>query len=134
MPSYFEIIALMGVMINDAIVLISRLNDLLKEGTDYVSAVYEATVSRFRPIVLTSLTTVAGLFPLILSNNPHADMVVPMAISLAYGLIIATFLTLILLPVLLLITNRIKVQIKYWRTGIMPKYADVEQAVIEMKN
>ena len=133
MPSYFGIIALMGVMINDAIVLISRLNDLLRDGKDYVAAVYEATVSRFRPIVLTSLTTIAGLFPLILSSNPHAGMVIPMAISLAYGLIIATFLTLVLLPVLLVVTNRIKVQIKYWRTGTMPKAADVEQAVIEIK-
>ena len=131
MPSYFGIIALMGVMINDAIVLISRVNNLLREGKDYLTAVYDATISRFRPIVLTSLTTVAGLFPLIFSNNPHAAMVVPMAISLAYGLIVATFLTLVILPVLLLVTNKIKVKIKYWRTGkkVLPR--DVEQAVIE---
>ncbi len=133
MPSYFGIIALMGVMINDSIVLISRVNGLLREGKDFMTSVYEATISRFRPIVLTSLTTIAGLFPLIFSDNSHAAMVIPMAISLAYGLIVATFLTLVILPVLLIVTNKIKVKIHFWRTGKQVLPRDVEQAVIEQK-
>ncbi len=132
MPSYFGLIALMGVMINDAIVLISRVNDLLREGKDYAAAVFEATVSRFRPIVLTSLTTIAGLMPLIFSGNTHAEMVVPMAISLAYGLIVSTFLTLAVLPALMTATNNLKVYIRYRMTGVRPDPREVEQAVIEL--
>lgn len=134
MPSYFGIVALIGVMVNDAIVLISRVNILLKEGKDYVTAVTDAAISRFRPIVLTSITTIAGLFPLILSPSPDASMVIPMAIAVAYGLMIATFLTLVLLPVLLIISNQIKVGKKWLWTGEKPSSEEVEAAVIEMKN
>ena len=133
MPSYFGMVALMGVMVNDAIVLISKFNDLLKQGKSVTDAVFEASVSRFRPIVLTSLTTVAGLFPLILSPSPDAAMVVPMAIAVAYGMIIATLLTLIMLPIMLLVVNKFKVWWKQlWVTEkISPEM--VEQAVVEMK-
>ena len=100
MPSYLGMVALMGVMVNDSIVMISTINDNLRNGINLTSAIYDAAVSRFRPIVLTSLTTIVGLGPLIAVNSPEANMVIPMAISLAYGLAIATFLNLILLPVL----------------------------------
>ncbi len=133
MPSYFGIVALVGVMVNDAIVLISRVNILLREGMDYTAAVYKAAVSRFRPIVLTSITTIAGLYPIILSPSSDARMVIPMAISVAYGLIVATFLTLVLLPVLLMVSNQIKVGRKWLWTGVKPSNEEVEQAVIELQ-
>ena len=100
MPSYLGMVALMGVMVNDSIVMISTINDNLRNGMNLTSGIFDAAVSRFRPIVLTSLTTIVGLGPLIVVNSPEANMVIPMAISLAYGLGIATFLNLILLPVL----------------------------------
>ncbi|MBI9034221.1 MAG: efflux RND transporter permease subunit [Bacteroidales bacterium] len=133
LPSYFGIVALMGVMVNDAIVLISRVNQMLKEGKDFITAVYEGTLSRFRAIILTSLTTIAGLFPLILSPDPSAHMVIPMAISVAYGMIVATVITLIFLPVLMIMMNGMKVNINWLWNGTKPQREEVEQAVIEMK-
>ena len=132
-PSYFGMVALMGVMVNDAIVLISKYNALLREGAKVKEAVYEASISRFRPIILTSLTTVAGLFPLILSPSPDAAMVVPMAISVAYGMIVSTLLTLIMLPIMLLAVNRIKVWVKQFWTGEKIDAEQVERAVSELK-
>ncbi|MCT4600355.1 MAG: efflux RND transporter permease subunit [Marinifilaceae bacterium] len=133
MPSYFGIVALLGVMVNDAIILVAAMNDNLRKGMKFFDSVYQASLSRFRPIVLTSITTIAGLYPLILSNSPQAAMVVPMAISVAYGLLIATLITLVFLPVLLIGVNNIKRQIQYLKTGKLPEAEDVEQAVIEQK-
>jgi len=133
MPSYFGIVALLGVMVNDAIILVAAMNDNLRRGMKFFDSVYQASLSRFRPIVLTSITTIAGLYPLILSNSPQAAMVVPMAISVAYGLLIATLITLVFLPVLLIGVNNIKRQIQYLKTGKLPEAEDVEQAVIEQK-
>lgn len=133
LPSYFGIVALMGVMVNDAIVLISRVNQMLKEGMDFMTAVYEGTLSRFRPIILTSLTTIAGLFPLILSPDPSAHMVIPMAISVAYGMIVATVITLVFLPVIMIMLNGMKVNLNWLWNGTKPNREDVEQAVIEKK-
>jgi len=132
-PSYFGIVALLGVMVNDAIILVAAMNDNLRRGMKFFDSVYQASLSRFRPIVLTSITTIAGLYPLILSNSPQAAMVVPMAISVAYGLLIATLITLVFLPVLLIGVNNIKRQIQYLKTGKLPEAEDVEQAVIEQK-
>lgn len=136
MPSYFGVLALMGIMVNDSIVLINTLNRRLREGTKFMDAVVQAGISRFRPIVLTSLTTMAGLFPLILSNNSDAQMLIPMAISVAYGVLIATFLTLLVLPVILVLVNSSKRQIIKLRTGEVPSRESVEQAVreLEVKN
>ncbi len=132
MPSYLGMVALMGVMVNDSIVLISTFNEQLKTGKDFMTAIYDAAVSRFRPIVLTSLTTVVGIAPLIASNEPEAQMVIPMAIAVAYGLITATFLNLLLLPVLLVGFNSLKCKIKWLTTGVMPSRESVEVAVQEL--
>lgn len=129
MPSYLGMVALMGVMVNDSIVLISTLNENLRSGKEYMTAVYDTAVSRFRPIVLTSITTIMGLAPLIVSNEPEANMVIPMAISMAYGMAIATCLNLILLPVLLIVVNSVKCRWKYIKTGVMPARESVEPAV-----
>lgn len=132
MPSYLGMVALMGVMVNDSIVLISTFNEQLKTGKDFMTSIYDTAVSRFRPIVLTSLTTVVGIAPLIASNEQEAKMVIPMAIAVAYGLITATFLNLLLLPVLLVGFNSLKCKIKWLTTGIMPSRESVEVAVKEL--
>ena len=103
--SFYGIIAVAGVVINDSLVLVSRMNQLLKEDIPFKVAVLQASASRFRAIVLTSLTTIAGLAPLILEGSLQAKFLIPMAISMAYGLAVATFNTLILLPVSLKAIN-----------------------------
>jgi len=132
MPSYFGILALLGIIVNDSIVLINTLNRFLQDGIKFMDAVLQAGVSRFRPIVLTSLTTMAGLFPLIIANDPDAQHIVPMAISVAYGVLVATFLTLLVLPVMLVLVNSIKCQIEKYKTGVMPSREAVERAVQEL--
>lgn len=132
MPSYFGIIALVGILVNDSIVFIETLNRKLKRGMLYMEAMYEAGLSRFRPILLTSLTTIAGLMPLIIANNPDAQQTVPMAIAVAYGLIISTLSTLVVLPVLLSLFNQTRRHVIKWRTGIMPSAESIESAVKEL--
>lgn len=72
-------------------------------------AIIETGKSRFRPIMLTSVTTIAGLAPLIIEKSFQAQFLIPMAISVAYGLMVGTFILLVLIPALLMVTNRIKV-------------------------
>lgn len=132
--SYLGMVALMGVMVNDSIVLISTLNENLKSGKDYILSVFDTAVSRFRPIVLTSITTIVGLAPLIVTNDPEAAMVIPMAISMAYGMAVATFLNLLLLPVLLIVVNSLRRRWQYLKTGVMPSRESVEPAVRNMMN
>jgi len=132
MPSYFGVVALIGILVNDSIVFIETLNRRLKRGMAYMEALFEAGLSRFRPILLTSLTTIAGLMPLIIANNPDAQQTVPMAISVAYGLIISTFSTLIVLPVLLSIFNVMRRYVVKWKTGVMPTAEEIESSVKEL--
>ena len=132
--SIFGMIALIGIMVNDALVLISALNINIKNGMNYIPALKKAAISRFRPILLTSITTVAGLAPLIFEKSMQAQFLIPMAIAIAYGLVMATFLTLVFLPSLLLLLNRFN-KIFYWlMTGKVYKMdKEVEQAFRELK-
>ncbi len=132
MPSYFGVLALIGILVNDSIVFIGTLNRNLKDGLVYMDALYQAGISRFRPILLTSLTTIAGLGPLIIANNPDAQMTVPMAISVAYGLIISTISTLLILPILLSFANDMKRYKVKLMTGTMPSRESIESAVLEL--
>ena len=93
--SMLGIIALIGIMVNDGLVLIGKFNNNLREGMTYDNALYEAGRARFRAIFLTSITTVAGLAPLIFEESRQAQFLIPMAISIAYGIGFATVLTLI---------------------------------------
>lgn len=133
--SYFGMIALSGVVVNDSVVLIDKFNRLIRDGLPFHEAVMEAGVARFRAILLTSLTTVAGLYPLILEKSRQAQFLIPMAISVAWGLVFVTFFTLILLPALLYTLNDIKL---WWhgkdKEGRWPDRVQVEPAVIEQKN
>lgn len=96
--SFLGIVALAGIIINDSVVLVDRYNNLLREGVDVYDALYEAARSRFRPIVLTTITTAGGLAPIILLKSEQGQFLVPMAVSVAFGLIFGTFVTLLLLP------------------------------------
>ena len=129
--SWLGIIALVGIMVNDGLVLIGKFNMYLKEGMEFDEALIQAGKSRFRAIFLTSLTTIAGLAPLILETSRQAQFLIPMAISVAYGIGIATILTLVMLPLLLSVSNSIKVYIKWMLTGNKVTKEEVERAIIE---
>jgi multidrug efflux pump subunit AcrB len=128
------IVALVGILVNDGLVLIEKFNLLLKEGVPYRQAMVEAGRSRFRAIFLTSLTTVAGLAPLIFEKSFSAQFLIPMAISVAYGIAYATFMTLFLLPLLLAVKNSIKVGLKWFWTGKKPERESVERAILELES
>lgn len=106
--SILGMIALWGILINNGLVLISNYNDLINTGKEASAALKEAAISRFRPIVLTTITTVFGLAPLLLNNSVSAQFLKPTAIAIAYGLIFGTVLTLIFLPSVLIVVNSIK--------------------------
>ena len=131
--SALGIIALVGIMVNDGLVLIGKYNSFLREGMDFKKALYEAGRSRFRAIFLTSLTTIAGLAPLLLEKSRQAQFLKPMAISISYGIAIATILTLLLLPLLISISNSIKVGGRWLRTGEKPSKEEMERAIKEKK-
>ena len=98
--SMFGLVALSGVVINDSIVLIDFINSRVREGVPVQTALMESGERRFRPIMLTSMTTIAGLIPLMTERSFQAQILIPMAASLAFGLMLATFLVLFLVPVL----------------------------------
>ena len=129
--SWLGIIALIGIMVNDGLVLIGKFNTYLKEGIPYNEALVQAGKSRFRAIFLTSLTTIAGLAPLLLEGSRQAQFLKPMAVSISYGIGIATVLTLVMLPLMLSVSNSIKVFIKWMRTGKEITNEEVERAIIE---
>ncbi len=131
MLSLFGGIALMGIVVNDSLVLVNTVNRLLKEGKEFKKALREASISRFRPVLLTSLTTVAGLAPLVFEQSHQAQFLSPMAISVAYGLVFGTILTLVMLPSMLVVFNRIKLVLYSWFRGREFRPEEVESAVRE---
>lgn len=98
--SMFGLVALAGVVVNDSIVLIDFINSRIRAGQTPWEALIESGERRFRPILLTSLTTIAGLLPLLTERSFQAQLLIPMAASLAFGLMAATILVLLLIPVL----------------------------------
>ncbi len=129
--SFLGIIALIGIMVNDGLVLIGKFNTFLREGMPYQEALYEAGRSRFRAIFLTSLTTIAGIAPLLLEKSRQAQFLIPMAISIAYGIAMATVLTLIFLPLLLSTTNSLKRRSVWLATGDLKDQEEMERAIKE---
>jgi multidrug efflux pump subunit AcrB len=103
--SALGIVALSGVVVNSSLVLVDYVNRLRREGTPISEAVLGAGVVRFRPILLTSVTTFVGLVPLMATATPATAFVIPMAVSLAFGVLFATFITLFLVPALYTITE-----------------------------
>jgi len=97
--SMFGVVALTGVVINDGLVMVDFINRFReRHGGDLDLAIREAGVARFRPILLTSLTTFVGLAPLMMERSMQARFLIPMAVSLAFGVLFATFITLMLVP------------------------------------
>jgi multidrug efflux pump subunit AcrB len=130
--SFFGMIALIGVMVNDSLVLLSTFNDNMKTGVSFHQALRDAALSRLRPILLTSLTTVAGLLPITLNKSFQAQFLIPMAITVAYGLAIATFVTLIVLPTLLASLNEVRRLLGWAWNAETPSPEAVEPAVKEL--
>ena len=95
----FGVVALTGVVVNDSIVLIDFINHEVRRGTSLLDAIAESGVRRFRPVLLTSITTIAGLFPMLTERSFQAQILIPMAASMVFGLLLATVLVLYLIPV-----------------------------------
>ncbi len=129
--SLWGIIALTGVIINDAIVFLSKFDVLLLDGKKVKEAVLGAGKSRLRPIILTSVTTTVGLFPIIMANSAQSKFLVPMAISLAYGVAIGTVFILIFFPVLIMLLSDYRVMIKKLWTGKDFEREEVEAVIIQ---
>jgi multidrug efflux pump subunit AcrB len=105
--SIMGLLALAGVVVNDSLVLVDWINRRRREGIELIDAVRNAGMARFRAILLTSLTTFAGLMPLIFEKSTQAQFLIPMAVSLGFGILFATFITLILVPVCYLLLEDI---------------------------
>ncbi len=131
--SLWGMVALTGVIINDAIVFLTKFDGLLREGLKVQKAIVEAGKVRLRPIILTTLTTTIGLAPIIAMKSVQAQFLTPMAISLAYGVAIGTIFILIFFPIIIMILNDFRTFTKYLWTGTRPEREDVEIAIIHQK-
>jgi multidrug efflux pump subunit AcrB len=113
--SAFGLLAMAGVVVNDSLVMVHYINRKRAEGLPILEAVRNAGGARFRPILLTSLTTFGGILPTMFEKSTQAQFVVPMGISLAWGVLFATFITLILVPISYLILEDLKSGLsRYW--------------------
>ena len=128
MISMFGMVALTGVVVNDSIVLIERINENLAEGMPFFDAIIAGGARRFRAIVLTSVSTVGGLAPMILETDFQARFLIPMALSLAAGVAFATLLTLLLVPSLLTILNDLRLLAHRLAKGKWPRRVEMEPA------
>jgi len=108
MFSYIGVMACAGVVVNDSLVLVTFMNRLRDSGMSISDAAVQAGQSRFRAIMLTSITTFAGLTPIMLDQTAQAQVVIPMAVSLGFGVLIATVFTLLLVPSVILIAEDLK--------------------------
>jgi len=129
--SWFGAIALMGIVVNDSLVMVSAFNSRMKHGMTFKDAIYDAGISRLRPVLLTSLTTIAGLAPLIFEKSHQAQFLSPMAVSVAYGLAFGTILTLVMLPSMLVASNRTKFLFRKYVLKQNVTQESLEPAVIE---
>ena len=105
--SLLGMLALMGVLVNDSLVLVDYVNKKCAQGMTALDAVLNAGAARFRPVMLTSLTTFFGLLPLLFEKETQAQFLIPMAISLGFGIIFTTFVTLLLVPINYLLIHRL---------------------------
>lgn len=144
--SMFGMVALSGVVINNSIVMIDTINNHLRHGYKLYDAIFQASVSRFRPMLLTTLTTVAGLAPLIFEKSLQAQFLIPLAITIAYGLIGGSLFILFVTPAAFIALNKLRVFWEYFKRffsdfwsgkiqqhpPIIPE--ELEPAVIEKKH
>lgn len=135
--SFFGIVALMGVVVNDSVVLVDYLNIKILEGNDISASALQAIKRRFRPILLTTMTTCLGLLPMLFETSMQATFLVPMVISLATGILFATIIILILVPNLVLISDDVKTSLtKFYQNLVHKKYRSEieEKKEIETRN
>ncbi len=127
------IVALSGVVVNDSLVLVDYVNRHRIKGESLIAAAWEAGAARFRPIILTSLTTFAGLSPMLFETDLQAKFLIPMAISLGFGILFATAITLILVPSIYLVLEDFKIliikpeKIKRWEEKRRLDTADLKR-------
>jgi len=108
MLSIMGMLGLTGIVVNDSLVLVDYINQKRREGMPLMDAVLTAGETRFRPVILTSLTTFVGLLPLMLNQSTQAQALIPMAVSLGFGILFATVITLVITPVNYLVGRSIK--------------------------
>jgi multidrug efflux pump subunit AcrB len=114
--SFFGIVALVGVVVNDSLVLVDYINKRRAEGMELIAAVLKAGATRFRPVILTSVTTFAGVVPLLLDPSRQSQFLKPMATSLGFGILFATVITLIIVPINYVVAHKFKyMMIDLWQ-------------------
>jgi multidrug efflux pump subunit AcrB len=106
--SFIGLLGLSGILVNDSIILVARLNERIKKGNDFAQAAIGASLDRLRAVMLTSLTTIGGLLPLLFETSRQAQFLLPMAITIVFGLALSTFLVLFLVPALVGVGNDIR--------------------------
>ncbi len=131
--SMWGVVALSGTIINDAIVFMSKFNQNMKSGMKLMEASIDAGRKRFRAIILTTITTTVGLMPLILESSADAGFIIPMAISLAYGIMFGTLFILFILPHLIMMFNSLNLFFKRVFKGQHLEPEMVEVAVINQQ-
>jgi len=124
--SYFGIGAAAGVVVNDNLVLVDYIGRLREQGKDSMSAVLEAGVNRFRPILLTTITTFVGLLPIMAERSINAEFLKPAVLSLSFGVLFALFVTLLLVPSLYLVGQDVSelmghLRVRFWPGGVKEK-------------
>ncbi len=126
--SFLGIVALAGIIINDSVVLLDRFNNLIRDDVDIFDALLDAGLTRFRPIVLTTITTAAGLAPIIFLKSEQGQFLAPMAVSVAFGLIFGTIITLLILPAALYVISDIRIMFhkNKTRNELEPAYKTAE--------
>jgi multidrug efflux pump subunit AcrB len=103
MPSMMGFISLAGIVVNDSILLMEFIKIKVNEGHEVIDAAISASKARFRPVMLTSITTIAGLLPLLAERSMQAQMLIPLAISIVFGLAASTVMVLFVVPSLYMI-------------------------------
>lgn len=130
MISLFGVIALGGVVVNDSLVMVDFINKFKQAGHTTLQAALAAGSRRFRAILLTSLTTFFGLVPMLLEKSMQAKVIIPMAISLAFGILFATVITLVLIPVWYVILDKLKKPQPQHNTEMVKSLSDTTDAVL----
>lgn len=120
--SVFGLVGLSGIVINDSVVFIDRINRDLREGLPLRQAVHGSGLKRFRAILLTTITTVAGMMPIILETSRQAQFLIPMAISISFGLAFGTMFTVYILPCLFLVFNDLRRLVAMWRNWLAGRW------------
>jgi len=116
--SFFGMMVVMGVVVNDSLVMITKFNDLRLRGENLQISLVQAGGSRFRAIFLTTVTTVCGLMPLLFEKSEQAQYLIPAALSIAWGELFATPVTLLIVPVLINIGN----DLRFFKNMILQRF------------